>query len=133
MFQEGVDHAVILGSDHPTLPLPYVERALAALIGAHLVIGPSSDGGYYLVGLRRYAWPRASGLFDHMPWSTPELLGATRSTAGRLDLCHVELPEWYDVDEPSDLERLARDVRPESHTARALEQILPGLTLEGGV
>lgn len=131
-FADGVDYAVIIGADHPTLPVAYIERAFRALIGSHLVIGPSRDGGYYLVGLRRYAWPNARGLFEAMPWSTPDLLAATREAALRLGLCHVELPEWYDVDEPADLERLRLDVAPGSRAARALARMRPEPTRSGG-
>ncbi len=132
VFGESVDYAVVIGSDHPTLPAKYIDRAFAALIGAHLVIGPSRDGGYYLIGLRRYAWPQARGLFQGMPWSTTRLLDATREAARRLDLCHVELPEWYDVDGPSDLERLRRDVQPGSRTATALDGLVPDEAPRGG-
>lgn len=132
VFEEKVDYAVVVGSDHPTLPTEYVERAFDALVAAHLVIGPSRDGGYYLIGLRRYAWPRARGLFERMPWSTPDLLAATREAAGRLGLCHVELPEWYDVDEPSDFGRLAGDVEPGSHTAQMIERLRSDAALRKG-
>ena len=120
-FDEGADYVVVTGSDHPTLPARYLSRAFKALIAAHLVIGPSEDGGYYLIGLRRYAWPAAAGLFEGVPWSTPDVLTVTRSHARRLGLCHVELPEWYDIDDPSDLQRLRRDLDARSHTARALD------------
>lgn len=117
-FEDGVDHAVAFGSDHPTLPRDYLERAFAALHSAHLVLGPTRDGGYYTLGLRRLCWPRARALFEGAPWSTDGLLGWTRERAAALDLCHVELPRWYDVDEPDDLERLARDLVPGSTTER---------------
>jgi len=119
-FEEGVDHAVIIGSDHPTLPAELVRRAFHGLRTADLVVGPTLDGGYYAIGLRRYGWPDAAGLFEGAPWSTPDLLEWTRGQATNLDLCHVELPDWYDVDTPADLERLRADVAPGSATARAL-------------
>jgi rSAM/selenodomain-associated transferase 1 len=119
-FTEGVDYAVVIGSDHPTLPADLVRRAFHALRSAHLVVGPTRDGGYYSIGLRRYCWPKAAGLFEDAPWSTAELLEWTREQAADLDLCFVELPGWYDVDTPADLERLRRDVSPRSATGRAL-------------
>jgi len=133
-FRDGADHVVALGSDHPTLPPAYLERAFAALHGAHLVLGPTSDGGYYALGLRRLCWPRARGLFEGAPWSTPGLLEWTRGRAEALDLCHVELPRWYDVDEPGDLERLARDATPGSATERVWRSLagrLSGLASTG--
>jgi len=124
-FAEGVDYALITGSDHPTLPVDYLARGFAALIAAHLVLGPSADGGYWAIGLRRYAWPKARPLFADMPWSTPEVLDLTRRRAIELDLCHVELPRWYDVDEPAQLGTLKRDAAPGSHTARVLRELSP--------
>lgn len=122
-FEEGTDQVVIMGSDHPTLPLGYLRRAFSALSGAELVIGPSDDGGYYLVGLQRHAWPKAAGLFAGVPWSTPGVLAATRERSRDLKIGRVELPGWYDVDDPSDLPRLGRDAHAGSHTARMLARL----------
>jgi len=122
-FSEGADCALIIGSDHPTLPADYLARGFAALIAAHLVLGPSADGGYWAIGLRRYAWPKARPLFADVPWSTPRVLELTRRRAVELDLCHVELPRWYDVDERSQLETLRRDAKPDSQTARVLREL----------
>lgn len=123
-FGEGVDHAVVAGTDHPTLPKENLKRAFRALRGAHLAVGPTDDGGYYAIALRRYCWPAAAGLFAGAPWSSPELLEWTRRRARALDLCHVELPGWYDVDGSEDLERLKRDVDPESRTGEVLAELL---------
>lgn len=122
-FADGVDYAVVVGSDHPTLPAGNVDGAFKALKAAHLVLGPTHDGGYYLVGLRRYAWPGAAGLFEGAPWSDPSLLGWTRARAVELDLCHVELPTWYDVDRPEDLVRMARDLAPGSASAETWSRL----------
>jgi len=122
-FEDGVDYAVAVGTDHPTLPADHLRRAFRALRGAHLVLGPAEDGGYYAIGLRRVAWPGASGLFEGAPWSAPGLLEWTRERAAALALCHVELPSWYDVDVPADLERLARDAAAGTETSRALASL----------
>ncbi len=122
-FAAGADHVVITGSDHPTLPSSYLDRAFSALVDAQLAIGPSADGGYYAIGLARPAWPEAASLFVSVPWSTPAVLEATRRTARRLGFGHVELPEWYDVDDPSGLRRLRREADPASHTGRMLARL----------
>ena len=122
-FAAGADHVVITGSDHPTLPSSYLDRAFSALVDAQLVIGPSADGGYYAIGLDRHAWPEAASLFVGVPWSTPAVLETTRRTARRLGFGHVELPEWYDVDDPSGLRRLRREADPASHTGRMLARL----------
>jgi rSAM/selenodomain-associated transferase 1 len=128
-FEVGCDRAMIIGSDHPTLPADYLRRGFDALDDADLVLGPTLDGGYYAIGLRRAAWPRARALFRGVPWSTPGVLAATRLRADRLELRRLEIPEWYDVDEPAQLDRLARDADPSSATGLALA----GLRAGGGV
>ena len=125
-FAAGEDHVVITGSDHPTLPSSYLDRAFSALVDAQLVIGPSADGGYYAIGLTSRAWPEAASLFVGVPWSTPAVLETTRRTARRLGLGHVELPEWYDVDDPAGLRRLRREADPASHTGRMLARLPAG-------
>lgn len=122
-FAEGVVRAVVTGSDHPTLPASFLDEAFDGL-GAHdMVLGPSRDGGYYAVGFRAGAWPRGRALFDGVPWSTPRVLDLTRRRAERLELTRRELPEWYDVDEPEELERLREDVEEGSATGRALRRM----------
>lgn len=122
-FDEGAEAAVAVGSDHPTLPLSRLPEAFAALETADVVLGPSEDGGYYALGLRRAAWPRAAELFRGVPWSTPHVLERTRRAIASLGLSARELEEWYDVDEPEDLGRLARDLEDGSRTAAVLARL----------
>lgn len=122
-FRDGVGRALVVGSDHPTLPPGHLEEALGALRAADACLGPTADGGYWAVGVRRRAWPRAARLFEDVPWSTPEV---TEETLARADEAGVEVrlvSAWYDVDEPGDLERLRRDVSDGSATAGRLERL----------
>lgn len=122
-FDEGARRVLVVGSDHPTLPAALLRRGFRALTDADVVLGPSDDGGYYLVAIRAGAWPSAGELFSHVPWSTDRVLEVTLRRGRERHLsCHL-LPEWYDVDEPSDLRRLRRDVEGGSHTARALADL----------
>jgi rSAM/selenodomain-associated transferase 1 len=91
---------VILGSDAPTLPRAHLHQALDALMEHDVVLGPSDDGGYYLVGAR-LAVPE---IFTDVRWSTPEVLPTTLERLG--DRSHLLLPPWYDIDGEEDLERL---------------------------
>jgi uncharacterized protein len=106
-FQEALrsegDRAVLIGSDSPTLPREYVDRAFDLLETNDGVLGPATDGGYYLVGLRR----RAPDLFAGISWSSPTVLSETvdRLTAAEMSL--ALLPPWYDVDTMDDLRMLA--------------------------
>lgn len=124
-FADGVAEAVALGSDHPTLPPARLAEAFRALATARVTVGPSRDGGYYLIGLSRSAWPGAADLFREVPWSTPRVLAVTRGRIESLRLRARELPAWYDVDEPGDLAVLRRHVSPDSRTAAALARLLP--------
>jgi rSAM/selenodomain-associated transferase 1 len=107
-FARGLGPAVVVGTDSPTLPPAFVERAFASLSAgeADVALGPAEDGGYYLVGLRR---PFA-GLFRGVEWSTPRAYAQTAGNAARTGLRVLELPRWYDVDTPADLLRLRDEV-----------------------
>ena len=59
LFSHGFQRVSIIGADSPTLPAAYLAEAFATLRGTDVVLGPTLDGGYYLVGLNRRAWPRA--------------------------------------------------------------------------
>jgi len=97
LFALGHEAAVVLNSDSPTLPTSLlVETAdILARPGDRAVIGPSSDGGYYLLGLKA-AHRR---LFDDIDWSTERVAGQTMERAREIGLPVRVLPAWYDVDE----------------------------------
>lgn len=99
---------VIVGADSPTLPPSAVERAAGSLAAGEcdVALGPTDDGGYYLVGLRR----PAPDLFRSVAWSTPLAYRQTADNAARLGLRTLELPRWYDVDTPADLLRLREEL-----------------------
>ena len=125
-FDEGAGRVLAVGSDHPTLPAGHLRAAFSGGPEPEVRLGPTPDGGYWGIGLTRAAWPRAAGLFADLPWSSSDLLAATRRRAGALGLPVRELPSWYDVDEPSGLDRLREDVLRGSATARALERFEGG-------
>lgn len=96
--QQGYARTVALGTDSPTLPVEYIERALDLLVRHDAVVGPAVDGGYYLIGARA----ECRLPFDEIPWSTSRVLEAT---VHRLRLAGVRfalLPPWYDVDTVDD-------------------------------
>jgi hypothetical protein len=123
LFRSGCDAAILIDSDTPTLPTERLDRAVAVMSdGGHdLVFGPSEDGGYYLIGLRR---PHPE-LFEGMRWSTPTVLEETLRRAHALGLSSTRLSAWYDVDTAADLVRLQAEIAVESdggprHTRRFL-------------
>lgn len=103
---QGFGQAVVTDSDSPNLPLEYLERAFKVMEEADVVVGPSDDGGYYLVGLNQ----NQPGLFADITWSTGSVLKRTMAQAELLDLKVELLPMWYDVDTPEDLARLQREI-----------------------
>lgn len=101
-FAEGASRVILIGTDAPDLSREHVQAALAALAAlAHqdLVLGPSTDGGYYLVGLRGPC-PR---LFEDVRWSTPSVLGETLTRARELGLRVHLLAPLSDIDTLADL------------------------------
>lgn len=105
--------AVALGADSPGLPAELMDHAHRALETSDSVLGPTEDGGYYLVGLKRC--PR--GLFLDLPWSCPTTFEATRSRFLDHRLTVGILAPWFDVDIPRDLERLRELLHKEPHRA----------------
>ncbi len=106
-LRRGYARAVIMNSDGPTLPPAYLVQAFAALRdGAEVVLGPSDDGGYYLIGVRQPV-PR---LLREVRMSTPTVLADTLALAAQEGLRVALLPRWYDIDEAADLARLAREL-----------------------
>lgn len=102
----GAAKAVVMGSDSPTLPADYVKQAFAMLDTHDVVLGPTDDGGYYLIGLRR-PQPR---LLRDVTMSTPSVLRDTLAIAEELGLRVALLPGWYDIDTVEDLARLRADL-----------------------
>jgi rSAM/selenodomain-associated transferase 1 len=98
-FASGAARAAIVGSDLPWLDAAEIRGALDALAHSELVIGPSEDGGYYLLALRR---PEPA-LFHGIAWSTGSVLEATLERARRLGLSVHRLETRTDVDTPADL------------------------------
>ncbi len=126
-FSEGYERVVIIGSDSPSLPVSYLTRALNS--EKDMVIGPSTDGGYYLIGMK----DKVVEVFDGVTWGTEKVL---RETCERLGKNGVELellPVWYDVDSPEDLKFFKTHLdliekaglEKAGETGRLLDKILP--------
>ncbi|QQS49259.1 MAG: TIGR04282 family arsenosugar biosynthesis glycosyltransferase [Acidobacteriota bacterium] len=124
LFDFGFESIVVMGGDSPTLPVEFLEVAFDRLAeGADVVLGPSADDGYYLIGMRRLH----AELFRDIPWSSPGVLEATRKRAASAGIRIFELPLWYDVDTPGQLERLkaelSEDPTPARRTAKFLREL----------
>lgn len=98
---EKYERAVIIGSDCPGITPDLLELGFDLLRMSDVVLGPSMDGGYYLIGMKR---PHPD-LFRKMPWSTDKVLGETRHRLRSSGLQWEELPVLADIDRAEDWQR----------------------------
>ncbi len=99
---ESAGGAIALGADTPGLPRELVVRACEALTEADAAIGPTDDGGFYLLALRECP----VGLLAELPWSRSDTFAMTLERLRERGLRTIVLDPWFDVDRPADLERL---------------------------
>jgi hypothetical protein len=99
-FDRGARQAVLVGTDVPGLTAGHIHMAFEALADHDLVLGPSTDGGYCLVGGRR-----PLDIFDGIPWGTPEVLAKTLTAAQTQGFSTALLPELHDIDTEADLKQ----------------------------
>lgn len=102
-------NAILIGADCPTLDADVIEQAAQWLNTNRVVLGPTVDGGYYLIGLRGPWDSHATGLeslFHDIPWSTGRVMGVTRQRLRDAEMTHAELDIREDVDTSIELERL---------------------------
>ena len=104
---QGYAKFLFVGSDSPTLPTQYVERALDLLESRDIVIGPSVDGGYYLIGFSKHgASLSIPTIFEGIAWSTEVVFRQTLEKIQAVNARLGLLPPWYDVDTPTGLQQL---------------------------
>jgi glycosyltransferase A (GT-A) superfamily protein (DUF2064 family) len=91
------DCVLLVNGDSPTLPPRFLSEAIDRLRGPgdRIVLGPASDGGYYLIGLKH---PHQA-IFSDIPWGTGSVKERTVKQARQIALECELLPEWYDVDD----------------------------------
>jgi rSAM/selenodomain-associated transferase 1 len=108
-FGRGARKVVAIGTDTPWMGARRLRMALGWLDGCDVVLGPSFDGGYYLIGARRMV----PGIFRGIAWGTSNVLNATRLALARAGAGYRMLAWDFDLDRPADLER-AGGLLPES-------------------
>jgi uncharacterized protein len=124
----GSSRVVIFGSDSPTLPGGIVRQSFAALEACDLVLGPTEDGGYYLIGCRRFD----PELFRAVAWSTARTFEQTLANAERLGWRIQTLKKWFDIDGWKDVERLLLEGSRGAKRPRNLDAFLKQLQKEKG-
>ncbi len=105
VFRTGVEKAVIIGSDIPDIRPPHLSRAFSLLHDHPVVIGPSFDGGYWLIGFRKETFDRF--VFHNIPWGTKAVLGETVCRCKKKHLRFAFLEKLRDIDTSADLEKIA--------------------------
>ena len=132
LLAAGYGAACLVNADSPTLPTASLVAAARALAmpGDRVALGPTEDGGYYLIGLKQ---PHRR-LFEDIAWSTGRVFRQTLDRAAELGLAAAILPSWYDVDDLASLRRLAAELSgaahegyPAPHTAALLRRLAPRL------
>jgi rSAM/selenodomain-associated transferase 1 len=106
-FEAGMDKVVLIGTDCPTLLSQHLNEAFEALNKSDLVLGPATDGGYYLIGMTR----RSDYLFEGITWSTSQVLSATVNVASQHGLTTTLLQELDDIDTQEDWERYSSQIK----------------------
>ena len=97
--------AVIIGTDIPGITAPLISTAFKSLQAHDIVIGPTKDGGYYLIGLRQ----PVPELFEHITWSTDTVFSMTQEKAKAMDLSLKILPTLRDLDTIEDLQAFIQE------------------------
>jgi len=115
LLQVGFESVCLINSDSPTVPAECFREATEVLRQTDdtVVLGPSDDGGYYLIGLKKLH----RALFENIDWSTERVLSQTIERAVQLDLKVHLLPAWYDVDDRATLGRLCDELFGEHSSA----------------
>jgi len=105
-FEEGATKVIAIGMDSPSLPVESIDSGFNLLSHHECVLGPTLDGGYYLIGLSKLC-PQ---VFHDIAWSESTVYRDTVARIEEEQMDYRELPVWYDVDTSDDLEFLIRDI-----------------------
>ena len=104
---ETSDRTLLIGSDSPSIPDSWLEHAWQLLEDSDCVIGPASDGGYWLIGFRgSVAGDARTAVFEKIDWSTATVLAQSVERITQAGLSLALLPVWYDIDSADDVEML---------------------------
>jgi uncharacterized protein len=117
LFNVGFARVVMIGSDIPTMPTSHLRGAFSLLAEPQndVVLGPSRDGGYYLLGTRALH----PELFENITWSTSVVFEETQRQARRTGLRVAQVPPWYDVDSEEELQQLVEELTQPGNAVRA--------------
>jgi hypothetical protein len=115
LFKCGFESVCLIDSDSPTVPAENVEQAVELLGRSEdrVVLGPSDDGGYYLIGMKK----PYRHLFEGIDWSTERVLNQTMQRATEIGIEVKLLPTGYDIDDDASLHRLCNELLTDTTSA----------------
>lgn len=103
-IEQGYTKILLVGSDSPTLPIGYITKAFTLLDSQDITLGPSTDGGYYLIGFSAAnVAMTVPFIFEEIAWSTADVFQQTVARIRSLKVTLGLLPPWYDIDAAADL------------------------------
>jgi hypothetical protein len=123
-FRHNSNRVVMIGTDSPTFPRDYIELAFENLEKTDAVLGETTDGGFYLIGLRELH----KNIFENIEWSTPRAFEQTKRNIIGLNFNLRQIPAWYDVDEAEDLFRLFNEFQTDEHAKKTAPATYKWLT-----
>jgi hypothetical protein len=131
LFKCGFESVCLIDSDSPTVPAENFAEAVGLLSTNEdrVVLGPSDDGGYYLIGVKKPHWH----LFEQIDWSTERVLNQTMQRATEIRTEVKLLPTGYDVDDDASLRRLCNELLGEQgddSVAPSTRKFLAGLVAQ---
>jgi rSAM/selenodomain-associated transferase 1 len=106
VFTQGYQKAILIGSDSPDLPEKYLHQSIRMLRTKDIVLGPTVDGGYYLIGFQSTTF--SAEIFKEIPWSTEHVFQKTITKIQQAQRSIGLLPVWTDIDTLSDLKSLIK-------------------------
>ncbi len=119
-FDDGFERVMLLGSDCVGMDEEFIQQAFAGLDGHDVVIGPSEDGGYYLLAIDQ---PRP-WLFEDMPWSSADVLTTTLDRIENRDLKAFLLEEKIDIDTLDDLVKFREQASEHHFLSKKIDQLV---------
>ena len=114
-LKSGAQNVIVLGTDIPSLPASHITQAFEELQKNDIVLGPSTDGGYYLVGLSR----PCPEIFANINWSTPTVFSETIDAIQKHTYTLGLVPPWFDVDTPEELDILVAHAKAQTTATQA--------------
>lgn len=104
IFEKGYHQAILIGTDIPQLDAALINAAFEKLKSNDVMLGPSEDSGYYLIGFNRNSYE--TGVFEDIDWSTPKVLDQTLERLHRMNKKTGRIDTLNDIDTPRDFEKL---------------------------